>query len=332
MKRLIFILCALFACTTASAESTRLLSYHGEEIETPFWFKDSFLDLAEDATEANDEGKRLMLYFHQAGCPYCFNMVQQNFLDPRLSSFIQEKFDVVALDLWGDREVTLPDGTTLSEKQLAQQWKIQYTPTLIFLTPEADIQLRIDGYRPKPVFSRILDYVLSGKEEGGLAHTLIQRSDAVLYPQPFFNDTRDLSTTQGKLTAVFLEYPGCSDCEDLHKHALAKSAVFDQLKPFTAVRFDATSKEKITLVDGSVSTPEDWVKTLGVNYYPTLILLDETGKERFRVGGYVQSFHLATALEYVSSRGYEKFPEFQRFLNDRADRLRASGTKVVITE
>ena len=46
--------------------------------EYPAWFKDSFLDLEEDVQEARDSGKRVMLFFHQHGCPYCNVMVERN--------------------------------------------------------------------------------------------------------------------------------------------------------------------------------------------------------------------------------------------------------------
>jgi len=332
MRFLTAVLMLVLASSPSHADSTRLLKFDGAEIESPYWFKESFLEFGDDLAEAAESDKTLMLYFHQAGCPYCFNMIQQNFLDPQLAPFIQKKFDVVALDLWGDRDVVLPDGTELTEKTLATHWKIQYTPTLIFLNPDGSINLRIDGYRPKPVFSQVLDYVLSGQTEGGLAQALIQQSNEDMYPEAFLLETRDLSSLKGQLTAVMLEYKGCDDCESLHRNAIARPAVYEQLEPYQVVRFDAASDQPLTLPDGTDITPSRWVKELGVNYYPTTLLFDESGIERFRIGGYVQSFHYATALEYVSAKGYEKFPEFQRFLNDRADRMREKGMKVVITE
>ncbi|MEW8385293.1 MAG: thioredoxin, partial [Candidatus Thiodiazotropha taylori] len=36
--------------------------------DKPSWFKNSFLDLGEDIEEAAEEGKRVILYFHQDGC------------------------------------------------------------------------------------------------------------------------------------------------------------------------------------------------------------------------------------------------------------------------
>ena len=50
----------------------------GGKVSTlPEWFKDSFLDIAEDVEEAKDENKHLMLYMHLTGCPYCYKMIEE---------------------------------------------------------------------------------------------------------------------------------------------------------------------------------------------------------------------------------------------------------------
>ncbi|MFV1998351.1 MAG: hypothetical protein ACC641_10115, partial [Acidiferrobacterales bacterium] len=46
-----------------------------EDSEPPAWFKASFLDLREDINEATANQKRLFIYFHQKGCPYCAELV-----------------------------------------------------------------------------------------------------------------------------------------------------------------------------------------------------------------------------------------------------------------
>ena len=46
-----------------------LLAVPAAAQDQPAWFKDSFLDVREDIAEATKSGRRLMLYFHQDGCP-----------------------------------------------------------------------------------------------------------------------------------------------------------------------------------------------------------------------------------------------------------------------
>src|SRR5688500_3711193 len=93
--------------------------------ETPEWFVESFLDLREDAAEAARDGRRLMVYFHQDGCPYCKQLVTVNFRDPKIVEKTRRHFMPLAINIWGDREVTAADGRKLPEKAFARLLKIQ---------------------------------------------------------------------------------------------------------------------------------------------------------------------------------------------------------------
>lgn len=97
------------------------------------WMRDTFKDLREDLTEANGEGKRLMIIFEQRGCIYCTKMHQEVFPDPAIAEMIAENYFVVQMNLHGDIEVTDFDGETLSEKAMARKWGLLFTPTLMFL-------------------------------------------------------------------------------------------------------------------------------------------------------------------------------------------------------
>ncbi len=96
------------------------------------WFHDSFLDLSEDLQEAQEQGKRLVIFWEQRGCPYCKRAHEVNFRIPTMAKYIKKNFMVLQLNLWGDREVTDFDGEKLSEKKLAEKYAILFTPTLQF--------------------------------------------------------------------------------------------------------------------------------------------------------------------------------------------------------
>jgi thioredoxin-related protein len=125
--------------------------------EVPPWFTPSFLDIREDVAEAAGEGKRLMLYFHQEGCPYCRQLVTVNFRDPKIVEKTRRHFMAVDINIFGDREVTWTDGSKMSEKQLARQMNIQLTPTLVFFDEKAAVAARINGYLPPERFYDALD-------------------------------------------------------------------------------------------------------------------------------------------------------------------------------
>ncbi len=92
--------------------------------EHPEWFKVSFLDLFEDIEDATDNNKRLLVYYYQDGCPYCKKLLEENFSQREISDKTQQYFDVVSINLWGDKEVTVGD-KTYTEKEFAEALKVQ---------------------------------------------------------------------------------------------------------------------------------------------------------------------------------------------------------------
>ena len=48
----------------------------------------------------------------------------------------------------------------------------------------------------------------------------------------------------------------------------------------------------------------------------------------FRIDAYLRPFHLESSLDYVASGAYRDEPSFQRFIQARAERIRARGATV----
>jgi thioredoxin-related protein len=117
-------------------------------IEPPPWFAQSFLDFREDIAEAARDGKRLLVYFGQDGCPYCARLMQINFTQKAIVDKTRRHFVVIAINIWGDREVTWIDGTRLGEKAFAKLLRVQFTPTLLFFDEKGNLALRVNGYYP----------------------------------------------------------------------------------------------------------------------------------------------------------------------------------------
>src|SRR6058998_3476507 len=128
-------------------------------IEVPAWFSETFLDLREDVREAAKQGKRLMIYFGQDGCPYCKALMQTNFTQPRIVEKTRSSFIALALNIWGDRQVTGLDGRAMPEKELARLLRVQFTPTVLFLDEKGNVVARLNGYYPPHRFEAALDYV-----------------------------------------------------------------------------------------------------------------------------------------------------------------------------
>lgn len=129
-----FVLATTFASVGGRAAEDQLpepaLSEEG--LHTQPWFLNTFLDLEEDIAEAKAEDKQLVIIWEQRGCPYCREMHRVNLRIPEIVDYIKANFNVIQLNLWGDREVTDVDGEVLSEKKLARKYRVQFTPTLQF--------------------------------------------------------------------------------------------------------------------------------------------------------------------------------------------------------
>ncbi len=125
--------------------------------EAPDWFAETLLDLREDVAEAAKERRRVMLYFWQDGCPACKRLGETTFRDPGIVATMRRQFVSIALNVWGDREVTWTDGKAISEKQLAAMLKVHATPTLVFLDEKGAVALRFGGHVPPAQFVPKLD-------------------------------------------------------------------------------------------------------------------------------------------------------------------------------
>jgi thioredoxin-related protein len=101
------------------------------------WFIDSLLELADDLDAATKQGKRFVLLWELRGCPYCKKTHEVNFARPDIAQFVPARFDVLQLNILGDREVVDFDGERLSEKRLGAKYGVRGTPTLQFIRAPA---------------------------------------------------------------------------------------------------------------------------------------------------------------------------------------------------
>ncbi len=144
----VYALFLALAPTPGSATSHLLPEIEADEggLYSQPWFLDSFLDLRDDMAESAAEGKQLVIVWEQRGCPYCREMHQINLRIPEVVSYIRANFNIIQLNIWGDREVTDVDGEALSEKKLARKYRVQFTPTLQFFPEQIAADNTLPGH------------------------------------------------------------------------------------------------------------------------------------------------------------------------------------------
>jgi thioredoxin-related protein len=142
------LLAIALACATLTARA--------QTQEVPAWFAESFLEFPQDVKEAAAEGKRLMLYFWQPGCPACRKMKETTFADRAIEEQTGRRFVAVALNIFGERELQWTDGRGMREKALARELKIRGTPTFVFLDEKGAVVLSRVGYVAPEGFAALL--------------------------------------------------------------------------------------------------------------------------------------------------------------------------------
>ena len=302
----------------------------------PAWFKESFLDFEEDIADAADEGKRLVLYFWQTGCPYCNALVEHNFAQRDIVERMQSHYSLVGINMWGDREVIQVGGKTFTEKTLAAALKVNYTPTLLFFNENKKVILRLNGYYPPDEFRTALDWAKASNTsdvsfaEYAAAHASTTARDA-MNPQEFFREPPyDLSSFERDFTALFFEQPSCRQCDVLHEKVLAQQIVRAQAEKMNAIQVDMWSNTPIKLADGRELTARELARELNVQFAPTVVFLDRQGVEVMRMDGAFKTFHTQGIFRYVNERAYATEPSFQRYLGALAERFREQGLDVDI--
>ncbi len=301
--------------------------------DTPTWFKETFYDFSEDVAEAAADNKRLMIYFGQNGCPYCEKLHNDSFYQSSIVKKIRSNFDSIAINIFGDIEVTWIDGNDYTEKELTKKLGIQFTPSLLFLDEDGKEILTVAGYQPPQKMLALLDYVANKKETEepfadyirAFQKTNAAKAISVGYPdkfiQPPFNTNH-----QTKKRAVLVVQDNCQFCVEW-QDLLNSDKTKQWRDQFEMMQFNINNKA-IT-IDSTISENQ-WINNKNIAFVPTLVFFDTDGTEIMRADGYLRTFHLESVLDYVLSDAYKTEPEFQRFLQARAEHQREQGIDVII--
>lgn len=293
-----------------------------EGIVLPDWFKVSFLDLKEDLDEALQNNKKgLIVYYGQKRCPYCKAHLQNNWGQKDILGYTQEHFDVIAINVRGQKTVIDFNGAEYTEKQFSVKEKTNFTPSLIFYTKDG-VALKLRGYRPPYQFRAALEYVADQHYKKEPFSSYMARAESAFsYGKETLNDNPqfgrgpyilDRSHIAAKLPLlVSFERPRCHACDVLHADPLQNNEIRQRLDKLSVVQIDMNSDEPVLTPDGKKMSASQWRDSLGLDYAPTLVFFDQHGKEIIRIGSVVWFYRLRNVLDYVSSKDYIEQPNFQ---------------------
>jgi len=109
-----------------------------------------------------EEGKYLVLFFHQAGCPYCDKMRARVHPAAKVMDYFTDKFVMLESNIKGNLEVIMPDGTPGTERDFAKKARIRATPVFIFYDKDGTPALRTTGFLDVDKFLLAGKYVVEG--------------------------------------------------------------------------------------------------------------------------------------------------------------------------
>ena len=330
----------LYACAIQAAE----VSFDGgyvkfndapleEPLAFPDWFKLSFLDLREDVEEVREAGKRgLIVYFGQKYCAYCKQFLEADLEAGDIQAYVREHFDVIGIDIHGDRSVTTMDGSELTESALAIQYETNFTPSVIFFDTSGKAVLRLRGYYPPYRFRAALEYVADAHYKYENFRQFLARADVPLVfepgdlveepyflPGPYMLD-RSRRPAERPLV-VFFEQGNCHACDVLHTGPLQDPEITARLEQLETVQLPFWSDIPVITPAGERMTAKTWAAQLGLFYTPTLLFFDRQGGEIMRVDSVVQFYRLRNVLDFILSDGYREYPTFQQWRASRSPKL-----------
>lgn len=296
-----------------------------EPLDFPDWFKLSFLDLQDDLKEVRQEGKDgLMVYFGQKYCAYCKAFLEKDLAKEDIRTYIEKHYDVIGIDIHGQRTVTDLSGKEMDERRFAVRENTNFTPSVIFYDRDGHEALRLRGYYPPYRFRAALEYVADGHYRVETFREYLARADVPLVfdpgdlnhesffmPGPYMLDRSRLPGERP--LAVYFEQGHCWACDVLHTSLLADPEIRSRMLRFETVQLPFWKDIPVVTPSGEHTTVRKWAEELGLFYTPTLIIFDPQGREIIRLDSVMQFYRLRNVLDYVLSGGYKEYPTFQEW-------------------
>jgi len=295
-----------------------------DQIIHPQWFKQSFLDLKEDIVEAKEARKSgVIQFFGQPHCAYCNALINNDFGNKEIAQYTQKYFDVVVLDIYGDRTVTDLDGSELSERDFSTKRKAELTPTLDFYDTEDNLVFRLRGYYPPEKFKSALRYVVEKHylTQSFRAYLTTAKTTHIsalnektpkLFEVPPYKLDRSHQVADKPLLVLF-EKGDCKTCKQLHDSTLNQADVKKLVTQFNAIQLDMWSDTPVVTPAGDKQTAVDWAEKLGLFFAPTIVFFDEAGNEIYRIDSVVKLRRLSGILHYILSGDYTEEPNYERW-------------------
>lgn len=175
--------------------------------------------------------------------------------------------------------------------------------------------------------------VLSGHAAfGSSAQALEMRDDGIhteswMKSVTFLDLKEDVAEAQKagkKGLVVIFEQPGCGSCQRLHEVNFQDQELVGYItEHFDVMQINMYGDNLVTDFDGEELSEVKFSEKLLINFTPTTVFFDLTGKEVFRIPGYLAPNFYRNGFEYVVDEGPQSGILFTRWNREKRDRLKA---------
>jgi thioredoxin-related protein len=276
---------------------------------------------------------RCQTVLSQKNCSHCQAFIDTTLSDPVIQERVQKNYDVIALDIFNDLELTDIDGSVSTIKNFAEKQRARFTPTLLFYGVEGARLFKIIGFYPPAKFNRVLDYVEGGDYQRETLGQYLQKDRTVTGQQdiqydftlfsrpPYLLDRARFKGQQPIL--VFFETPDCNPCQRFHEGALNDKNVRRLMPEFEAVQLNSLDNiSKVKVPSGRVLTPQQWSNELQLAYDYSVIFFDENGVEVHRLDAETGKDRMSGSMQYVLEKSYLQHEQFLQWRKENVMKKR----------
>lgn len=121
--------------------------------------EDKIINIDNFSTQAKNETKHTILYFHMTHCPYCKRMKKFVFNNKDIKKDIEKDFLFVDINIDESEEIVIYKDFKDTKKQFAHELHVSFYPTIVFIDENNNIAYVLKGYRSKNTFEDMLKYI-----------------------------------------------------------------------------------------------------------------------------------------------------------------------------
>jgi thioredoxin-related protein len=119
---------------------------------------ETFVPFEKAFADANHDNKLVMVDVFTDWCGWCKKLDRDVYPDAEVQKELHAYFAAAKVNAESS-VVHAIDGKQMTERELAQRWKVTGFPTIVFLTSKGELIQALPGYLPPKQFAQVLRYM-----------------------------------------------------------------------------------------------------------------------------------------------------------------------------